>query len=523
MVPALSLCVFVLAGCATDAATGARPDQEGPEIRVTAPAEGGQVHDPDVVLQGTLADSTGLSSMWVEVNGRAGDTTRFAAAPRQVAFGVTLIGLRVGNNSVRVLARDVRGNVGTRSFGLAYAPRDVTPPRLVVLAPGTEVTVSVDSVRITGRATDDVGVRSIRYSVDGGAEMELSITPDTAVSFAFTVSALPVGGNTIRIVARDAAGGTGTVVVSAARRPPPYTLTPLGTFGGGGSAALGVNESGEVVGWAQNPANSLLPFVWRGGALTRLAADGESGTAGFVNDAGMVAGTTYVTYPATRVRVWTDGATRVLPIDSVEPVASGINGRGDVVGHTNASTPDTLPGTAFVWRNGSVAYLGVDAGAVRSRATGINDRGQVVGTLYFEDRGRSAFLWENGRFTLLFPRGTRSAAVDVNEHGHVLVERPNSEHIIWEPTRTRAVEGMGRPQAMNDHGHVVGEAGGVNVPTRGVLWIRGKAFDLTSLLPDSSWTVLTATGINNRGQITGSARNQTTGKVEAVLLTPASR
>src|ERR1035437_7206804 len=51
-----------------------------------------------------------------------------------------------------------------------------------------------------------------------------------------------------------------------------YTLTDLATLGGTRSIALGINDSGQVVGWSNTPANgNALATIWNGGTPTALA------------------------------------------------------------------------------------------------------------------------------------------------------------------------------------------------------------------------------------------------------------
>jgi probable HAF family extracellular repeat protein len=57
--------------------------------------------------------------------------------------------------------------------------------------------------------------------------------------------------------------------------------------------------------------------------------------------------------------------------------ATGINDRGQVVGFSNTASADTH---AFLFENGAMVDLGTLPGGRSSRAFGINNRGQVVGS-----------------------------------------------------------------------------------------------------------------------------------------------
>jgi MYXO-CTERM domain-containing protein len=47
-------------------------------------------------------------------------------------------------------------------------------------------------------------------------------------------------------------------------------MTDLGTFGGNSGEAMGVNDSGDVVGWATIPNGNLHAFVSLGGVMYDL-------------------------------------------------------------------------------------------------------------------------------------------------------------------------------------------------------------------------------------------------------------
>ena len=76
---------------------------------------------------------------------------------------------------------------------------------------------------------------------------------------------------------------------------------------------------------------------------------------------------------------------------------SDINNRGQVVGL--AFSPDGI--LAFLWQNGVATNLGTLAPDVFSIATGINEKGQVVGHSCDADFSCRAFLWQDGTMTEL--------------------------------------------------------------------------------------------------------------------------
>jgi probable HAF family extracellular repeat protein len=162
--------------------------------------------------------------------------------------------------------------------------------------------------------------------------------------------------------------------------------------------------------------------------------------------------------------------------------ASGINKRGQVIGtitRGHAHHP-------FIWENGSLKVLGT------GKAEAINQRGQVVVS---RDLHRNV-LWENGR--------TKRLGLDfvwgLNNRGQVLgAIAPSGDPIrsrpaLWTNGTLRSLPFAGDvgPQAMNDRGQVVG----VDYDSHVGEWQDGKLTDLGPGFPIA---------INNRGEILGSS------------------
>ncbi len=210
-------------------------------------------------------------------------------------------------------------------------------------------------------------------------------------------------------------------------------MNSLGTLGGGSSVAMDINDSGQVVGGAQNSSGDMRPFLWLPSAAYGLSAG--------MNDLGTLGG------------------------DSrrVSHRAEAINGSGQVVGMSYTAGGERH---AFLWLP-SAAYgllagmndLGTLSGGDISWAFDIDDSGSVVGTSNMTGGDFHAFVWEDGTLSDL------NDSIEINS-GWELVRAtaisPNGDVAGWgtnPSSQTRAVNlapascGCGGARRMSTLGH----------------------------------------------------------------------
>ena len=150
----------------------------------------------------------------------------------------------------------------------------------------------------------------------------------------------------------------------------------LGTFGGSISFAYGVNSSGQVVGTAEFPGDEGRDaFLWDNeNGLQDLQIPG---VATAINDAGQIVG------GSGRAFLYSAGNVTDLgsPAGFSESIALAINNLGQIVGYARGS--DQLHHHAFVYADGAMTDLNdlipTGTGLTINEATGINDAGQIVG------------------------------------------------------------------------------------------------------------------------------------------------
>ena len=285
----------------------------------------------------------------------------------------------------------------------------------------------------------------------------------------------------------------------------------------GNSGAAGISNSGVVAGTAR-VGTQLLGYDYQNGTLTYLSA--SSFSVGSISPNGQwIAGYSYLN-PYGNAAYWHNGAiTSVGSLSQAPSDVAGINDKGDIAGSLTLSDHNQV---AFYQANGgAIVTLGSLNNAAAwngaySTASAINDAGQVAGTsVYGATSTQHAFLWQNGTMTDLgsLVTGGASSATGIDQAGDVVgwssVSGGGLAAVLWSKgsiTTLATVPGLQNSIAdgINDDGQIVGSASTAGGQQHAVLWENGTAIDLNSLLPSNSGWVLTgAWSINDSGQVVG--------------------
>ncbi len=268
----------------------------------------------------------------------------------------------------------------------------------------------------------------------------------------------------------NAINASGQVAGTTGQFPFSYSSGSLNVLNGYPQGqAVGINAGGSMVGAAPSSSGGFshaVVYSPGGGAIDLGTIDSCYGCSSFgygINDSGSVVGASTTSGGATHAFVYASGImTDIGTSLSGDSAASAINNAGDIAGYS-------LYGHAFLDVNGAVNGAFTDLGTLggtRSEALALNSSDQVAGDAYTAGGEDHAFLYSQGAMTDLGTMGT----------------------------------GSSQAFGINSQGVVVGQFGG----TTAFVYANGVMIDLNSLLPaNSGWTLTSAQGINDAGQIVG--------------------
>jgi probable HAF family extracellular repeat protein len=237
-------------------------------------------------------------------------------------------------------------------------------------------------------------------------------------------------------------------------------MRELPTLGGHHGFAAGVNNRGQIVGWAETTvedetcdeeSNQVLQFravLWepKSGSSGRIKTtelrpfgDDATSAATAINDDGLAVGISgrcdqgVGRFSAQHAVLWDKNgkATEIPNLGGTSwHTPMDINAQGDVVGFSNPDEAGDAEGEfisrAFHWIHGAATAtdLGTLDGDPVSEAFAINSLGQVVGISFGLARGPRAFIWENEVLTDLndlvdIEPDVLLSAQDINDAGQI--------------------------------------------------------------------------------------------------------
>ncbi len=276
-----------------------------------------------------------------------------------------------------------------------------------------------------------------------------------------------------------------------------YNITDLGN-----GYAYAINENGQIAGsrTIQGYNNGVHPVMWGNGSFTDLGSLGNGGLALGINSLGQAVGCSYTAH-GVRAALFSNGTVT----DLGNWTARGINDSGQIAGTLSYDR-------VVLWDGGTLTQISYSEATVDQVA--INNAGQVTSRI-----DGVASIWSNGTGTQLpLLSGTYgSAATSINEAGHVAgwsaMRTSNGVHAsFWKDGVGTDLGTMGGyasfAYGINDLDQVVGLVNFTNATSDGqmaaFIYENGAMSDLNShLINGDGWLLVDAHDINNKGQIVG--------------------
>ncbi|HPR67816.1 MAG TPA: MBG domain-containing protein, partial [Kiritimatiellia bacterium] len=338
----------------------------------------------------------------------------------------------------------------------------------------------------------------------------------------------------------------------SAAAAPEYWPIDLGTLGGAQSAALGLNDNGQVVGWSLTADGAIEAFVWSNGTLTGLGflPGGTTSVARAINNHGQITGDAYVSPTNYHGFVYSNGLmTSIGTWGSAKSRPRAINDQGELAG---SSPPTNYPAinNAFWWVSNQFVQIQSTMAANQScDAYGINEEGMICGTMFLysanprwwayvwsDDNGNGSSETEETRFlgslAVDDSTGEYSQANDVNNLGQAvgwtgvtntiyprhafLVTSTNgtwkdpagtsnpSNSLMRDLGTLESPDQSSYANAINDRSWIVGTSTTGSGTNQAFLWRDGVMTNLNDLIASGTgWVLTNATGINEYNEIAG--------------------
>jgi probable HAF family extracellular repeat protein len=301
-----------------------------------------------------------------------------------------------------------------------------------------------------------------------------------------------------------------------------YQISRIPTAQGTNSAALGINNKGEVVGYSfQGQDYQAFLYSSSDQSLTDVGSlGGKINAACAINDAGQVTG-----YSQDG-----NGNLQAFAFSRSQPIASlgtldgtstseafGINNSGTVVGDSQSGNQNHRPA---LFSNGSVEDLGLggsDEPDALETAYAINDAGQIVGRHSADNNAFRAFVFVNSNTTDLSTLGgANGEALAINKNGQVVGDSDTAQGLthafVFEHSQLkdlgtlRGFDNASYARGIDNSGDIVGESDNAD-QKRAFLYTKGQLVELDKLaenLSEAGFNSLdVAYGINDKGWIVG--------------------
>ncbi len=345
-------CTVTLTAATTVSATF--NDTTPPTVSITAPTAAATVVGT-VSVTATATDNVGVVGVQFKLDG-VSLGAEVTAAPYAVSWDTTAAAN--GAHTLKAVARDAAGNTATSAAVsvtvLNAAPTaDTTPPTVSMTAPTAGATVT-GTVTVSASASDNVGVASVQFKLDGvnlGAEVTAA-----PYSVSWDTTTAPDGTHRLTAVARDAAGNSATSV-------PVNVTVSNGT----------TTTSGAVGYWTFDEGAGTTAADSSGNGNTGTLMNGPTWTTGIMSSALQFDGlSNYVNVPSTAAL---DAYPLTVAVWLKTSTASGVRGLVNkyVAGSYNGYNVFLNNGSLCAWYIRDTLNYVYDGSGCPFNVTGSND------------------------------------------------------------------------------------------------------------------------------------------------------
>ncbi len=243
-------------------------------------------------------------------------------------------------------------------------------------------------------------------------------------------------------------------------------MTEIPTLGGSDSRAGQINASGQIVGQAQVATNYNHAFLYENGQMFDLGTlGGPTSWANSINASGQIVGGSVLPDGRWRAYRYSNSVMVGLPTLGAEETSSSvsfhINDAGQIVGWSEISTQGNCQINfhamhGFIYSNGQMTDVGTLGGSC-SIAYDINDLGYVVGGADTTAGIQHAFLYTSGKMqdlNDLIPAGSGwelSVATGINDRGQIV-----GNGLIGGQTHAFLLTPRSPSEAIDDLIHLIG-------------------------------------------------------------------
>ena len=178
-------------------------DTTPPTVSITSPANNATVSGT-VMVSATASDNVAVASVQFQVDG-ANVGSADTSSPYNFSWNTTSVSH--GSHTLTAVAKDAAGNA-TTSAGVKVtvnASSDTTPPTVSITSPSNNSTVS-STVTVSATASDNVGVASVQFQVDGNNVGAADTS--SPYNLSWNTTSYANGSHTLAAIAKDAAGNS---------------------------------------------------------------------------------------------------------------------------------------------------------------------------------------------------------------------------------------------------------------------------------------------------------------------------